>query len=377
MLSGMIRRDLDAYVFVAILNAAVFFLFSTQQLKLDYKAFYSAGRVAIVSPANVYNSDRQFSSAGLWDSKDKSLTYYHAPHELLIFGPLSLLPYRMSLAIWRLLSATCFSLACFLLARVYELPFKQTVVFSAALFGVTFCLLEGQDSLLLLLLLSTSLYLARNGSDLSAGCLLGIALFKPQVPIVVAIAMFISGRRRFSSGFLSTAIFIAVASFAVIRTDGSREMLELLHVAEMREVPGQMISLRGLFSFLGAENPLPAVIASLSLIAAFVPLWRRLQNLTLMFSSAILVGALTAFHFHGQDLAILLIPVLWLACRPRLGPAAKTAIWSLYLSPFFMLLLYWGLTGILAISVSILTLEMWRDIRTQSAIPSRQAEQCP
>jgi len=357
----MLRKDLDAYVFLAILNAAVFFLFSSPQLKLDYKAFYSAGRAAMASPARAYDPDQQFSSAGLWNSRDTALTYYHPPHELLLLGPLSLLPYRTSLAVWRMLSVVCFVLATLLLARTYELPFKRVFSFSAAIFGVTFCLLEGQDSLLMLLLLSASLYFAQRRSDLAAGCLLGVSLFKPQIPIIIAVAMLVSGRRRFALSFACTAAVIGTASFAVIGGQGLRQMLDLLRTAEMREVPSQMISLRGLFSFF-PNGQLLSVIASAGLIASFVLVWRKLENVAALYGSAILVGALSAFHFHGQDVSMLVIPMLLLARKSQHGFTTEAAMWSLLLSPLFLFLLYWGVPGLLALSVLVLTLRVWRDV---------------
>src|SRR4051794_13115021 len=99
----MLRRNLELYVLIFILNCAVFFLFSEFNLKLDYKAFYSAGKVAMVSSASVYDFEQQYSAGGFWSSKESALTFYHPPHELIIFGPLSLLPFKTSLAVWRLL----------------------------------------------------------------------------------------------------------------------------------------------------------------------------------------------------------------------------------------------------------------------------------
>ena len=84
----------------------------------------------------------------------------------------------------------------------------------------------------MLLLLSASLYFAKRKSDLAAGCLLGVSLFKPQIPLIIALAMLVSGRRRFALGFIGSAAVIGAASFAVIGGDGFHQMLDLLRIAE-------------------------------------------------------------------------------------------------------------------------------------------------
>jgi hypothetical protein len=359
----MLRRNLEVYALIVILNAAVFFVFSKFNLKLDYKAFYSAGKIAMVSPTRVYDFNQQYSSGGFWSSKETALTYYHPPHELIIFAPLSLLPFKASLLVWRLLSLLSLVAAAALLAKVYRAPFRNVLIFSAALFGVTFCLLEGQDSLLLLLLLSASLYSAMAGSELPAGCLLAMALFKPQIPLVIGLAMLVNGRRRFVIAFVGAAAIIAAASFAIVGSAGLRQMLDLIRVAERREVPGQMISFRGFFSLFSTTASVLSVVAAIALVISFLPRWRKTNNVESLFSSAILVGALSAFHFHAQDTSLLVIPLVLLASRTRPDKLTVLAILSLTLSPLFLAFSFWGVNGLFTLSVALLTWKCSKNLR--------------
>jgi hypothetical protein len=339
---------------VAILNATIMGLIFSAGVNIDYGAFYSAGRAATEHPHGVYRQDVQFSS-GIWSNHNKYLPYYHLPHELAIYAPLSTLPFSASLWLWRTISIVLLVIAALLSASIFGLPKLLTVHQFAAFFPVIHCICHGQDGILMLLLLTLSLYLLNRNEPFLAGAVLAIALFKPQVPVVVAIAMLMAGKRKFISGFAVTAASIVALCFAVFGPNWITDWLSLVKWSESHEIATQAVSIHGLLSMLGPFwGFAPAITVSLGLIVSRFRMWSGCEDQNLVFCSAIIVGSLAAFHFHIQDVSMLLLPIALLVSRG----ASATARWSLvplFVSPLILFLIYGSATALVSI-ISIVLL---------------------
>jgi hypothetical protein len=153
---------------IVILVANVLFIswiYTTVHQKIDYEAFYSAGRAFVVNPQHVYDPMVQLKAGGLWRTEEELLPFYHLPNELILFAPLSLLTYDQSLLLWRLLSCGALLATAILLARELGLPRLMTALTFFAFVPAIICIGEGQDSILLLLILSLTYLLLRNHRD--------------------------------------------------------------------------------------------------------------------------------------------------------------------------------------------------------------------
>jgi len=315
-----------------VLNCSLFILIGNPGQPIDYRAFYNAGHIAVSAPSQVFNRSVQ-------DAQPEAMPFYHLPHELLIFAPLSLLPYSASLLLWRAMSIG------FLVAGVYLIRGKLST--AAALFAVPFCLFEGQDSCLLFFLIAASLYFLER-DEIAAGALLALATFKPQIPFVIALAMLIIGRKALAAAFVATSSLIGALSFVIIGSNGIAGYLDIIRFTDPHETPSKMLSIRGLIALSGYDLKALTIGLSVLLLIAAVPLWKRLP-VNQVFASAILVGSLTAFHFHAYDLVLFLIPLAM--------TVSKKEVLVLSLSPFMLILAPFGLTSLLAIP----TLSMlWR-----------------
>jgi hypothetical protein len=312
------------YFLCAAINVA---LFSVIHSQIDFPAFYNVGQIAISTPSLIYNLHVQQSFANY-------MPFYHLPHEVLLFAPLSLLPYAWAFWAWRFINLASLVLGVKLLGN-----FRNDLLPALAMFAVPFCLFEGQDSCILFLLLAASLHeLERN--ELLAGALLALATFKPQIPVVIAFALLIAGRKAFAAAFFVTSALIAALSISVIGVAGVSSYLEILRVTDPNETPSKMVSIRGLIALVHDSRFL-ALALGLALIIAYIPTWRKLP-ITQVFASAVLIGSLTAFHFHAYDLVVLLIPLGVLSVKPWMRTA-------LSLSPLFVLLTLCGAVSLFAL----------------------------
>jgi hypothetical protein len=346
---------------VAVLNLLCLALLWRTRTVTDYYGFYAAGRLALSSPQSVYDAAaqhgeqlRNFPDAGGW------LPFFHPPEELLIFAPLAALPYRISLALWMAISAACLLMATRLLSAVVGLPWWQLLIASCALFPTCGALYEAQDTFVLLLALCSVLYLAHRNRDGWAGIVLAAALFKPQIPLVIALAFLLQGRRRLFASFFASAAAIGAASAAFLGRAGLERLLAMIRHQEPLDQAWRMPSIRGMLSLAHAPHWLSLAL-SVGLLAWFSLRWfsqRRLRRecaLLPMFSSAILAGSLAAFHFHGYDFALLLIPAAyWLTTEA--SALRLAAFFTVAASPTSGVLLLLKMGALLGIPVLVLAL---------------------
>src|SRR5207244_13270755 len=81
---------------------------------------------------------------------------------------------------------------------------------------VNVALMQGQDSILLLVLLAAAFVALHRGRGFAAGTLVGLGLFKLQIVIPIAILFFAWRRWRFSAGFaLSSTVGMGLWLWAV------------------------------------------------------------------------------------------------------------------------------------------------------------------
>lgn len=341
---------------------------------IDYRSFYAAGHIARVAPQRTYEATAQREEQlREFPGQDRWIPFLHPPMELALFAPLSRLPYQTSLAVWTSFSVALLLVVPLLLSQVTGLRYWQILLLAGAMISTSYALFQGQDSIVLLFLVSATLLLATRNQDALAGIVLSAALFKPQVPIVIALALFLAGRRRLFIGFCSSAAAIGILSFAFLGKVGLHGMYTMARFQEPHDEIWKMPCIRGLLSFVHAPS-LVAIICSLALLAVFAMRWSRSPgNILPVCSSAILVGALTAFHFHAYDLSLVLIP----ACLLLATPASRTqlaALSTLAAAPIFFVLFWYGYDALLAIPV--LVLAICQELAATPSFPPR-TEPCP
>jgi hypothetical protein len=331
----------DRYLLLALLVitnwALMALVFQITPVNLDFNAFYAAGKAALSNPKHVYDPGVQFGAAHLWKHPYKLVPFYHLPDELIVFVPLSLMPYKISLLLWRTLAAIFFLGATYLLSRATNAEFWPLLLKFSAFCPFIYCIGIGQDSTLLLLILSTALLLLKSDRPFLAGFVLALAIFKPQVPGMIALALLMSANWRAVIGFVSCAAMKFFLAFLVLGPSWMSDLLHLIRLNEQIEDATRMLSLHGLFDSFGIGGT-PSLVVSAALVIAMCWTWHKHRDANYLFASSILVGGLCAVHFHVYDATVALIPIAVLISSRALRRFEIAYLVPLFVVPVFMLI---------------------------------------
>ncbi|HEY6445142.1 MAG TPA: glycosyltransferase 87 family protein [Acidobacteriaceae bacterium] len=329
--------------------------------RTDFRSTYAAGVLERTHPSQLFSLDAQQQVQTTRISPGQfTLPFFHPAYEALLFVPFSLLPYPAAYAAFAIFNVALIA-ACMIAGfRVVfvVIPFLQPRPGMLAFFFLPLWLavLQGQDSILFLLLLILAWNQLDDGDELRAGLLLAAALFKFQIALPLALLLAIRQGGRFVKGFLLGALAVAALSFACSPQAPARfiGLIRGSALAGTRQggpgyqgyiFPQQMANLRGLFfalfgGHLSARSLMLVTLSASVLLLAFVALrMRRVENDLLAFAAALMACMLTSYHLYPHDLSPLLLPIAAIAVAQRL--LKRTLLFVLYLAP---LVCFFGLS---------------------------------
>jgi hypothetical protein len=352
----------------------------------DFTVFYTAGTILRQGLGHqLYDKNVQYevqeSFAGHIAFRHGPLPYIHPPFEAAIFVPLSRLPYAQAFAVWDGLNVVALFGVAWLLRRSVDwlrlIPAWKFVLGSMAFFPVFACLLEGQDSILMLLLCALAFGALKKKADLLAGCWLALAAFKFQFIVPVVLLLVIWKRSRVALGFGGVAIVLALASAGLVGFDTllhyPRYVVQIVSALGSGAVPAALLpNLHGLAMgwpgpFSGVLGTALAALSSISLflLAAWMgrtaagekllpaprsrkdsETWGTPVRLELQFSLAIVVSGLIAWQTNSHDHSLLVLPLVFIAdyCLLAMPPSQPTRfalllpVGPLLISPLWMVL---------------------------------------
>ena len=281
----------------------------------DFIQFYSAGSVVTRGAAS-----------HLYDLAVQSEVlrqFTHPPFEAILYAPFAFFPYATAFRLWTLLSLSSLGLTFFLL-RPYGSAFslqERLLLLSAVFYPVFSAIVQGQDSLLVLLAFTLVVLILKKNRQFWAGVLLGAALVKPQLVLPFALLLVFQGYWKIIAGLATAAALLALLSIFVF---GPAVLVQypsmLLHMNEganaaaFHLVPQTMPNLRGMLALLFARSlPQHMVIVICGLLSAVLLVWAcRAQRVggsfDLSFSFALVITLLISFHLLIHDLSLVLLP---------------------------------------------------------------------
>jgi len=336
-ISKSYRRLLRIFVAGMLCLHLLFFVTLRQRIQRgypDFTIFYGAAMIVKEGLGRrMYDADVQHriqeTFAGNIDSRRGPLPYNHPPFEALLFLPLTLLPYRYAFLAWDVLNGVSLFVVSLILRRhlnaLRAIPPWEFVLGSLAFFPVFATFLQGQDSILLLLLFALGFNALRIGSGFSAGCWFALGTFKFQLVLPLILLLFLWRRKRVATGFVLVSFLLALVSVMLVGWDGMvRYPAYVLNIAKASSLgdvsPAFMPNLRGLvegwpYNFAPGVG-MSVVTVALSILIFFAA-WRlgaRQQlSLDLHFSLAIIVTVLVGWHTNAHDLSLLLLPLILVA----------------------------------------------------------------
>jgi hypothetical protein len=329
------RRVFYSFMFLMLaMNAAVFFT-SWKDIKAgknDFPVFYSnAQMVREGQAAHLYDFDAENSFVHRVSDLARAPNN-HLPYELLIFIPFTYLSFGAAHVLWTLLSLGMLMGVALLMqsAPPAGLSFRVTLLTTLAFFPVWYCLLQGQDSILLMLLFVLSFWLWKRGRDDAAGFALAMGLFRPQLVLPFVLVAFLAGKWKLIRGFTPGAILVLLVSVSVVGVLGMADYARVLlsqgtqgsasALAQQWQVHlGLMPTLRGLLWII-LPGSVPGNIRNFLLIFGTLAglLWaaKGLRSVKdgaafdMAFGTAVGAVALVSFHSLPHDFSLMILPLL-------------------------------------------------------------------
>jgi hypothetical protein len=296
----------------------------------DFRTQYAAGYMVRTGHASkLYNYDetRKIQNA-LVSESDKALPFIHLAYEAALYVPFSFFTYQTAYFLFFVANFALLALALSMLrphlSNLEELwPYLPHAMFGCFL-PVTMTLVEGQNSILLLVIMILTLGRLKRERDWSAGFLLGLASMKFQYVIPIALLFLIWRRWRFLAGLGVSAGTVLGISVWLTGVEGFFSYLHLLGTMSTRFSiqngmhlgirPELMPNFRGLFyAIAGGATSTALVLTVCGSVGLLV--WAVMRRPS--FPLTLIVASLVSYHETFTDATLLLLPV---------GLAAATAV---------------------------------------------------
>jgi Glycosyltransferase family 87 len=324
------------FVFLACAAAVIGLRPSTSLEGTDFPDFYCAARMLLDGRGSrLYDSALQYRYQAEYAGRIGTL-YIHPPFEAIFYLSVAWLPLKNGYLLWTCLSLFFLAVASRALALV-AFPTRNWHIFPVL--ALTFvplllCLMQGQDSIVLLLIVVLAYVALHRERNFSAGCWLALGLFKFQLvlPIILVLLLRMNGirRRALASGFAAVTIALIALSAAISGWSVFYAYPKFLaHLSAQRFagiIPSAMPNFRGLAYLIFHREQSPAAIAVvlvLSAVALFVTFngWKYAHTASdlpptpphnlfdLAFSVTVIFALLVSYHLNPHDLTLLLLPI--------------------------------------------------------------------
>jgi hypothetical protein len=291
----------------------------------DFPDFYTAARMVLEGQGHqLYNFQAQDQFQIRYVGRTG--TYYiHPPFETLLYLPFSLGSLPNAYLLWCFFNVAALAYTAILFQRhVFHRWDCRVLLLLFLLFPpVLLDFLQGQDSLLLLLLMTLAMVALKRDRNFTAGCLLGCGLFKFHLILALFVLVASLRRKRLISGFALASVVLLLISASIsgwgFLTGYPRFLMQLSGLPMGGIHPPQMANIRGLVAVSGLVQDsgirlalTVAVSVLLFLVAGRFFTGRKLQfahSRTLLFGNFVLASILVSYHLSPHDLCIALLPI--------------------------------------------------------------------
>jgi hypothetical protein len=324
-----------AFAFLFLVQIAVLLLGvgPGMQGRSDFRHLYTAGyMVRTGQSADLYDYQAGVKvQKQIIFGRDVGLPpFNHLAFEALFFAPLSYLKFSSAYLVF-----LAVNVALVLFAARMAMPYlghlrEQWVLLPAASFvcflPLAITLIQGQDSIILLVLFMAAFVCAKKGHEMAAGLLLSLTMFKFQFAIVMALLFLMWRMWKIVAGFAAGSVVVTLLSLAVTRFSSPLVYLKYLisissRLGAQEQLiyaidPALMPNLRGMvYGVLHAVAPNSVMQWMTAAISLLVLAWAIRSRPS--FENAVLVATICSYHCLIHDTSILLLPLTLLAAKSK------------------------------------------------------------
>ena len=354
-------------VIVALAGLCYFFAtgFDQRAKGTDFPDFYTAARMVLEGHGHQlydFQTQDQFQTRYL----GRTGTYYiHPPFETLLYLPFSLWSLRTAYLLWCVFNAVVLAYTAIVFQRhVFNRWDWRVLLMLFLLFPpVLLDLLQGQDSLLLLLLMTLAVVALKRDRNFTAGCLLGCGLFKFHLILTFVVLVASLRKKGLLRGFALVFVILLLISAGIsgwaFLTAYPRFLMRLSSLPLAGIHPAQMANIRGLIAVSGVvrDTTVHLIVTLIASVSLFLYAARSLKRAESKFAGAqdlaignfVFAAILVSYHLSPHDLCIALLPMglilqsLWDRTGTR-EPARLillSCLCMLLLPPLHVILLAW------------------------------------
>jgi hypothetical protein len=180
-----------------------------------------------------------------------------------------------------------------------------------AFFPVSYAIVQGQDSLVLALLVALAFRQIRSRREFYAGILLGLGFFRFQILVPMAIIFLCWHSWKILAGMLTSVGSALCASLVITGISGQLQYLKLLRLlAEpANQNVQQMTNVRSFLAVTGVTS-LYTVLAVSALVLILLAWTGRKLASPYAFLFVVAASCVLSYHLFLHDLTVLLIPLL-------------------------------------------------------------------
>lgn len=280
----------------------------------EFRLFWIGSFMALNGKlSDIYNNSR-------FEEVEKSLTgdnehhvWLYPPTFLLMILPLSLLPYLASLAVWLAITLGSY---CIVLRRICPQP----LIFFWILFfpGIAINLLVGHNGCLSGTLLGGGLLFIES-SPILAGIFFGLFLYKPQLAILIPLALLVGRRWKVLGMTAVAAICMGLASVLILGYEPWLAFWRNIPLsANLTDIPlfwKKMPTIYAAARLAGSGTTIAWMLQGLLMVGVIAGVsWVWSGGATAASRASILVLGILLFTRYAfiYDYAILAIPLAWL-----------------------------------------------------------------
>ncbi|HEY6130151.1 MAG TPA: glycosyltransferase family 87 protein [Candidatus Acidoferrum sp.] len=309
----------------------------------DFRSFYAAGYLIRTGHGEqIYDYNKTAATeAEVIGPEGANLPFIHPAYEGVLFAALSIFSYKKAFTLFFLVNlgllVVVYRLMLPAAAWTREIWSGLPALTIAGFLPVGACLMQGQDSILFLAIVTVSYVLQKNQRDFLAGVVLGLGMFRFQLVIPLAICLCFGRRWKLSAGLAVACAIVAAISIAV--TQPASWMAYPRHLMAMNAglqteleklahaiYPEKMPNLRGLFYLLLGTRVGSGTMQLLTAVASVALMgWAIAKRLP--FELLVVVAVLVSYHSAIHDSALLLLPLLKLPIS--LARGKRLLAWSL------------------------------------------------
>lgn len=324
---------------------------------LDFSYYYAAARIGLEHGwSYIYDLQLQqqiFAQLHPTDVFDWRRYFVSPPPVAWLVAPLTLLPLAPAFWIFAGLSAVALAATGWLAAPGRGIGRLALFLTAACTYPVLIAIQTGQVTPLIAAATVFAWWLASRGRDAIAGLVLVVVLLKPQVAILVPVALLIAGRRRLFVTWLAGAAVLTLASIASLGGLGLEQIR-----ADLSLESGQGTNLAWTLADLFGIGPLTVGVELACAAVALLVVYRHRRSSLEVVVVAAIVGTLLVSPYHNPSDFAILAPAVLLYFRTGV-PAWQWAwfavgLFATYIAagwgPGLLLVFILGWLGLLAVS---------------------------